>query len=157
MTKITKQRLEIRNRKAHHNFIILEKMEAGISLLGSEIKSIRQGKISLGEGWIVLTQNLEAILEGVHINPYEQASFMNHEPLRRRKLLLHKKELIKLSNRLQSGGMTLVPLRVYETRSLIKVEIGLVRGKKSFDKRESDKQSSAKKEIAVALKRHNQK
>ena len=82
---------------------------------------------------------------------------MNHEPLRRRKLLLHKKELIKLSNRLQSGGMTLVPLRVYETRSLIKVEIGLVRGKKSFDKRESDKQSSAKKEIAVALKRHNQK
>ena len=132
-------------------------MEAGISLLGSEIKSIRQGKISLGEGWIVLTQNLEAILEGVHINPYEQASFMNHEPLRRRKLLLHKKELIKLSNRLQSGGMTLVPLRVYETRSLIKVEIGLVRGKKSFDKRESDKQSSAKKEIAVALKRHNQK
>jgi SsrA-binding protein len=157
VTKITKQRLEIRNRKAHHNFVILEKIEAGISLLGSEIKSIRQGKISLGEGWVVLTPSLEAILEGVHINPYEQASFMNHEPLRRRKLLLHKKELIKLSNRLQSGGMTLVPLRVYETRSLIKVEIGLVRGKKNFDKRDSDKQSSAKKEIAVAVKRHNQK
>lgn len=157
MSKITKQRLEIRNRKAHHSFIVMEKIEAGISLVGSEIKSIRQGKISLGEGWVVITQNLEAILEGVHINPYEQASFMNHDPVRRRKLLLHKKELIKLANHLQSGGMTLVPLRVYETRSLIKVEIGLVRGKKNFDKRESDKQNSAKKEIAVAMKRHNQK
>lgn len=151
----TSPKIEIKNRKASHNYTIVDKIEAGISLLGSEIKAIRQGKVSLSEGWVSLSNNLEAYLEGVHISEYKEASFLNHEPLRSRKLLLHKKEIIKLSNSVQSKGAALVPLRLYEKGSLIKVEIALVKGKKYHDKRESDKKQTAKKEIANAIKNKN--
>lgn len=151
----TRQRIEIKNRKATHNYIIMERFEAGISLLGSEIKAIRQGKVSLGEGWVDISADLEIQLENVHIGKYKQASLFNHDPLRSRKLLLHKKEIISLANSIQSKGFSLVPLRLYEKRSLIKVEIALAKGKKHYDKRESDKKASAKKEIASAIKKYN--
>ena len=154
MKKI-KERIEIRNRKASHNYHIMEKIEAGISLLGSEVKAIRQGKMSLSEGWVSLSNGLEASLEDVHISHYKEASLQNHEPVRSRKLLLNKKEIIKLSNRVQAGGLSVVPIRVYEKGSLFKVEIALVKGKKYHDKRESEKKESAKKEIAYAIKNKN--
>lgn len=153
--KESSQKIEIRNRKAYRNYSVLQKIEAGVSLLGSEIKSIRQGKISLSESWVSLSTDLQVQLEGAHISPYKEASFQNHDPLRPRKLLLHKKEIIKLANAVQSGGFSLVPLRIYEKRSMIKVEVGLVKGKKYHDKRESDKKSAAQKEIAQAMKKKN--
>lgn len=149
------ERIEIKNRKAYHNYTVGERFEAGISLLGSEVKSIRQGKISLSEGWVSFSSDLEAHLENVHISPYKEASYTNHEPLRTRKLLLSKKEIIKLSNGVHSSGFSVIPLRIYEKRSLFKVEIALVRGKKYHDKRESDKKESARKEIAQAIRNKN--
>ena len=149
------QKIEIRNRKVHRNYSVIDKIEAGISLLGSEIKSIRQGKISLSEAWVSISEDLQVQLESAHISLYKEASFQNHDPLRARKLLLHKKEIIRLSNAVQSGGFSLVPLRLYEKRSMIKVEVGLVKGKKYHDKRESEKRNTAQKEIAQAIKKKN--
>ena len=136
------------NRKASHEFFLLERMEAGIALQGSEIKSIRAGHISLAEAYVRVDGD-EAWLEDAHIAPYEQASIFNHEPRRPRKLLLHRKEILRLWNQVRQKGMTVVPLKVYLKDGRAKVEIALAKGKRLYDKR----QAIAKRDVQRELER----
>lgn len=135
------------NRKARFEFFISDTYEAGLVLRGTEIKSIRQGKMSLQEAY-VRTDGEEAWLVGAHIAPYDQASYAQHDPTRDRKLLLHKKEIRQLWNAIRIKGMTIVPLRVYLKAGRAKLEVGVARGKKQYDKRESIKERDMKREIS---------
>lgn len=137
-----------KNRKARFNFEIIETYEAGIELKGTEVKSIRMSKINISDGYASV-DNGEVFLKQVHISPYEQGNIFNVDPLRVRKLLLHKKEIDKLLGETTQKGYTLVPLSIYLKRGKVKVEIGLARGKKLYDKRES----LAKKDIQRRLER----
>lgn len=128
----------VTNRKARHEFEILDRFEAGIVLLGTEVKSVRAGKVSLQEAYASPREG-ELWLEGCTIQPYEQGSYNNHEPTRPRKLLLHGKEMRKMIARVQEKGLTLVPLSLYFKGSNLKVELGIARGKKVYDKREAVK------------------
>ena len=123
------------NKKAYHDYFIEEKYECGIVLFGTEIKSIRQGKVSIKEAYVSVDYG-EAFVEGMNISPYEKGNIFNREPLRRRKLLLHKAEIAKLAGAVQVKGYTLIPLQVYLKGGRCKIEIGLARGKKLDDKRE---------------------
>ena len=125
------------NRKARFEYFILETFEAGISLQGSEIKSIRDGQMSLGEAYVKVEDGKEAWLLGAHIAPYDPASRYNHNPTRPRRLLLNKREIRNIWNDVRLKGVTVIPLRVYLTHGLAKVEIGLAKGKKLYDKRET--------------------
>ena len=125
------------NRKARFEYFILESYEAGISLMGSEIKSIRAGQMSLGEAYVKIEDGKEALLVGAHIAPYDPASRFGHNPTRSRRLLLNKREIRKIWNEVRMKGVTVIPLRVYLTHGLAKVEIGLAKGKKLYDKREA--------------------
>ncbi|MCC6956421.1 MAG: SsrA-binding protein SmpB [Anaerolineales bacterium] len=140
------------NRKASHEFFLLDRYEAGIVLQGSEIKSIRAGQLSLAEAY-VRVDGEEAWLEDAHIAPYEQASIFNHEPRRPRRLLLHKKEIRKLWNEVRQKGVTIVPTRVYLKNGRAKVEIAVAKGKKLYDKRQSIAQRDAERELARTFKR----
>ena len=140
------------NRKAYHNYVMQDSMEAGIALTGSEIKSIRTGRISLGDAYIKPEKG-ELWLVNAHIARYEASSYMSHEPRRPRKLLLHRKEISQLTSQVQQKGFTLVPLKVYIKDSLAKVEIALARGKKLYDKREVIARREAEREIDRAIKR----
>ena len=142
------------NKKATHEYTICEKYEAGIALLGTEVKSIRNGKISLQEGWIELTADQQAILHQVHISPYTHGNIYNHEPQRSRKLLLSHKQIVKLEKEVQAKGMTLLPLRVYLKDSLIKIEIALAKGKKLYDKRQTEKKRTDERAIQQAMKKN---
>ena len=122
------------NKKAYHDYFILETYEAGISLAGTEVKSMRMGKCSIKESFIRI-ENGEVFVYGMHISPYEKGNIFNKDPLRVRKLLLHRQEINKLLGKMKEKGMTLVPLKVYFKGSLVKVEIGLANGKKLYDKR----------------------
>ncbi len=122
------------NRKANFEYFLIEHFEAGMVLLGSEIKSIREGKMSLSEAYVQI-ENKEAWLLGAHIAPYESANRYNHDPLRKRKLLLHKKEVLKLWNAVRQKGVTIVPVKVYLKDGLAKIDIALAKGKKLYDKR----------------------
>ncbi len=135
------------NRKARFEYFISDTYEAGLVLRGTEIKSIRQGKMSLQEAY-VRTDGEEAWLVGAHIAPYDQASYAQHDPTRDRKLLLHKKEIRQLWNAIRIKGMTIVPLRVYLKAGRAKLEVGVARGKKQYDKRESIKERDMKREIS---------
>ncbi len=139
------------NRKARHDYEILDTFEAGLVLTGTEIKSIRQGKINLKDGFVSIHQG-EAWIKGVHISPYEQGNLFNHDPLRNRKLLLHKREIIKLDQESQQKGLTLIPLKVYLVRGKAKLLFGLARGKNKYDKRHALKNQQAKRDIDRALK-----
>jgi SsrA-binding protein len=139
------------NRKAYHDYNILETYEAGIALLGSEIKSVRASRVSLGEAY-VRAEGGELWLVGAHIARYEAASYMGHEPTRPRKLLMHRKEIRNLTGKLAEKGLTLVPLRLYIKERTAKLEIGLGRGKKLYDKRESIKRRETEREIERTLK-----
>lgn len=139
------------NRKARHDFTILETVEAGLVLQGTEIKSIRQGKINLKDGFVSIRQG-EAFLKNVHISPYEQGNIFNHDPLRNRKLLLHKKEIEKLEREVKQNRLTIIPLKVYIVRGRAKVLIGLAEGKNRYDKRNSLKEQQMKRDIDRALK-----
>lgn len=139
------------NRKARHDFTILETVEAGLVLQGTEIKSIRQGKINLKDGFVSIRQG-EAFLKNVHISPYEQGNIFNHDPLRNRKLLLHKKEIEKLEREVKQNRLTIIPLKVYIVRGRAKVLIGLAEGKNRYDKRHSLKEQQMKRDIDRALK-----
>ena len=130
------QRISISNRKARHDYFIIEAFEAGIILTGTEVKSLRQGNANLQDSYAELRSG-EVWLEGMHINPYEHGSIYNHEPRRKRKLLLQKKQIRKLLGGLKEKGLTLVPLSVYFKGPYAKVELALARGKKSYDKREA--------------------
>jgi SsrA-binding protein len=140
------------NRKAFHNYIILESIEAGIALTGSEIKSIRDGKTSLLEAYVKPDEKGELWLLNAHIARYDSASYMSHEPTRSRKLLLHRKEIIGLVSKLAVKGLTLVPLKLYLKGGIAKVEIALVKGKKLYDKREVIAQRDSDREIERAVK-----
>ena len=139
------------NKKAFHDYFIMEKFEAGISLLGTEVKAIREGRLNLKDSY-ALVQGGEAFLFNCHISPYSHGNRENHEPTRTRKLLLHQKEIKKLIGKTQEKGLTLVPLRVYLKRGKIKIELGVARGKKLIDKRETVRRKEADREARAAMK-----
>ncbi|UUX34225.1 SsrA-binding protein SmpB [Fundicoccus culcitae] len=147
----TKDKPLAQNRKARYDYEIVETFEAGLVLKGTEIKSVRKGKINLQDGYISIYGG-EAWLKNVHISPYEQGNIFNHDPLRDRKLLLHKREITKLINETKQSGMTIVPLKVYLVRGRAKVLIGLAKGKTKYDKRNSLKEQQAKRDIDRTLK-----
>ena len=140
------------NRRAFHDYFVDEKFEAGMALTGSEVKSMRGGRANLRDGFVRIDGS-EAWLENVHISPYAQANLLNHDPLRPRKLLLHRKEISTLIGKVRQKGYTLIPLRMYFSRNHAKVEIGLARGKRQYDKREAIAERDAKREIARAVRR----
>jgi SsrA-binding protein len=142
------------NRKANHDYAILDRYEAGIALFGSEIKSIRAGRINIKEGY-VLIEGRQAWLLGAHISPYDPASMANHDPLRKKRLLMHRKEIVKLLEAQQQKGLAIVPLRVYLKKGLAKIEIGLGRGLKKYDKRQVIAKRDAEREIRRAASGRN--
>ncbi|MBP5461356.1 MAG: SsrA-binding protein SmpB [Lachnospiraceae bacterium] len=145
-------RLIASNKKAYHDYFIEEKYEAGIALHGTEVKSIRMGQVSVKESYIRIEHG-EALLYGMHISPYEKGNIFNRDPLRVRKLLLRRGELNKIGGKLQMQGFTLVPLTVYLKGNLVKLEIGVARGKKLYDKRDSiakkDQQREAERDFKI--------
>ncbi len=134
------------NRKAFHNYFIEETVQAGVSLLGSEVKSLREGKVNLGDSYGDIKKG-EVFLVDAHISPYPQANRLNHEPLRTRKLLLHKKEIKRLIGKVEQRGYTLIPLKLYFVAGRVKVDLALAKGKKLFDKRETLKKKTMEREI----------
>ena len=140
------------NRKARHDYEILDTYEAGIVLTGTEVKSLRQGNANLSDSYAIL-KNGELWLLGMHISPYDQGSYANVDPLRNRKLLLHKKEILKLSGRISSKGLTLIPLRVYFTHNIVKILLGIGRGKREYDRRDDIKKRDAERSIRQQLRR----
>ncbi|MCD5412273.1 SsrA-binding protein SmpB [Thermodesulfovibrionales bacterium] len=139
------------NKKAYYDFSIAETTEAGIQLLGTEVKSLRGGRANLKDGY-VLIKNSEVFLLNCHISPYSHGNITNHEPLRTRKLLLNKKEINRLRDKAQQKGYTLIPLKIYFKGPYAKVEIGLAKGKRLYEKRETIKEREAKREIERAMK-----
>ena len=135
MVKETGGRLIANNKKAYHDYSIEEKYEAGIALAGTEVKALRMGKCSVKESFLRI-ENGEIFIYGMHISPYEKGNIFNKDPLRVRKLLLHREEIRKLEGKIAEKGYTLVPLQVYFKHGLVKVEIGLAKGKKLYDKRQ---------------------
>ncbi len=142
------------NKKAYHDYFVDQTIECGIELVGTEVKSLRLGQCSIKESFCQI-KNGQVMIYGMHINPYEKGNIFNKDPLRDRKLLLHKAEIHKLSGKLQEQGYALVPLRLYLKRSLVKVEIGLCRGKKLYDKRDDMKKRAQKRELEKEFKRAN--
>ncbi len=140
------------NRKAYHNYFIMESFEAGIALTGTEIKSVREGRISLNEAYI-RPESSELYLVGAHVARYEPGSYMSHEPTRERKLLMHRKEINLLISRMQERGLTLVPIRVYLKEGKAKLEIALAKGKKLYDKREAIAERESDRELERLVKR----
>ena len=139
------------NRKAWHDYFIEEKYECGIALFGTEVKSIRQGKVNLKESWAQIRKG-EVWVEGMHISPYEQGNIYNRDPLRAKKLLLHKNEIRKLDNLVMRQGFTLIPLEMYLRDGKVKVQLGLCKGKQLHDKRESMARKDSDREIQRALR-----
>ncbi len=139
------------NKKAYHDYFIDEKYECGIELFGTEVKSIRMGHCSIKEAFVRI-ENGEVWIRGMHISPYEKSNIFNKDPLRTRKLLLHKSEIRKLLGKVKEKGYTLIPLQVYFKGSLVKVEIGLARGKKLYDKREDLAKKDAQREMERGYK-----
>lgn len=152
MAKKETQKLIANNKKAYHDFFIDETYEAGIALHGTEVKSMRMGKCSIKESFIRI-ENGEVFVYGMHVSPYEKGNIFNKDPLRVKKLLLHKYEINKLQGKIKEKGFTLVPLQVYFKEGKVKVEIGLARGKKLYDKREDiakkDQRREAEKEFKI--------
>jgi len=142
------------NRKAHHDYFIEDTVEAGVVLQGTEVKSLRSGLANLTDSYAII-KNEEMFLLNANISPYPQGNIANHEPLRTRKLLLHKEEIRKLAWKMSQKGFTLVPLKIYFTRGRAKVLIGLAKGKKSFDKRETIKAKESKREVERVVKERN--
>lgn len=145
--------MEINNRKAKFDYNIEETIEAGIVLTGTEIKSIRQGKANLKDSYAVIKNN-EVLLLGMHISKYEEGNIFNHDELRTRKLLLHKKEILKINNKLTLEGYTLVPVKLYFVKNKAKILLGIAKGKKQYDKRESIKKRDQELEIRKQLKKY---
>lgn len=150
----TEGKLIANNKKAYHEYFILEKYEAGIALSGTEVKALRMGKCSIKEAFIRIESG-EVFIYGMHISPYEKGNIFNKDPLRVRKLLLHKNEIHKLFGKMKEKGNTLVPLRIYFNDSLVKVEIGLAKGKKLYDKRDDIAKKDQKREAQRDFKVRN--
>lgn len=142
------------NKKAYHDYFIEDKMETGIELFGTEVKSVRQGKVSLKEAWCSIVEG-ELFVNGMHISPYEQGNIFNKDPMRVRKLLMHKKEIMRILGLVKQDGYTLMPLSIYLKGSLVKVQVGLCKGKKLYDKRSAMAEKDAKRKIERTLKESN--
>ena len=140
------EKLICQNRKAFHNYFIEETVQAGISLLGSEVKSLREGKVNLGDSYGDIKRS-EVFLVDAHISPYPQANRLNHDPLRTRKLLLHKQEIKRLIGKVEQRGYTLIPIKLYFVNGKVKVDLALAKGKKLFDKRETLKKKTMEREM----------
>lgn len=151
MVQEKKYKLVSENRKAYHDYHIDERLEAGIELTGTEVKSIRQGKINLKESYAGI-MNGELFIYGMHISPYEQGNRFNPDPIRNRKLLMHKREILRLFGLVKQQGLTLVPTKVYFKNGKVKVEVSVARGKKLYDKRHDEAAKQAKREIDRRLK-----
>ena len=156
MAKAPKENVKLiaNNKKAFHDYFIEDKYEAGISLAGTEVKSLRQGKCSIKESFIRIEKG-EVFIYGMHITPYEKGNIFNKDPLRVKKLLLHKYEINKMAGKIAEKGYTLVPLQVYFRGSLVKVEIGLAKGKKLYDKRQDIAKKDQKREAEKEFKIRN--
>lgn len=155
MSKNTQKRVIAQNKKALHDYFVDDRYEAGIELFGTEVKSIRQGNLNLKDSWCSIVEG-EIFVNGMHVSPYEQGNIFNRDPMRVRKLLMHKREIIKLFSLIKQDGYTLIPLSVYFLGSKVKLEIGLCKGKKLHDKRATEAERSAKRDIDRALKERNQ-
>ncbi len=142
------------NKKAYHDYFILEKYEAGIELAGTEVKSLRQGRCNLKDSWCSIVKG-ELFVNGMHISPYDHGNIWSKDPMRVRKLLMHKREINKLFGTLQQQGLSLIPLSAYFKGSMVKLELGLCKGKKLYDKREDAARKSAKRDIDRAMKEQN--
>ena len=144
-------RIIAQNKKAYHDYFVEEKYEAGIALFGTEVKSLRAGNVNLKDSYCSFDGG-EMFVTGMHISPYEQGNIFNREPLRERKLLMHRREIMKLMGLVQQKGYTLVPLSLYFSGSHVKVEVGLCRGKKLYDKRDADAKRQADRDIDRHMK-----
>ena len=153
MPKGTDNKVLAHNRKANHDYTILDTIEAGLVLTGTEIKSVRQARMNLKDGYCSF-KNGEAFLVGVHISPFEQGNIFNHDPLRTRKLLLNKKQIQMLEQEVRQAGNTVVPLKVYIKNGVAKLLIGIAKGKKNYDKREALKQKDIKRDVQRELKNY---
>ncbi|HEY5653582.1 MAG TPA: SsrA-binding protein SmpB, partial [Pontiella sp.] len=145
------------NRKAHRDYQILEKLEAGIVLTGTEVKSVKQGQVSIQEGYIHVDDRMEAWLVGCTIQQYDHGNIFNHNTTRERKLLLHRKEIEQLYGKIREKGLTIVPLKIYLVRGKVKVKIGLAKGKNVVDKRETIKKRESDRDTQRAMRSHNQR
>lgn len=143
------------NRKARHEYFVLESFEAGIELVGTEVKSIRLGGVNLKDSWCSIDSG-ELYIKGMHISPYEKGNIFNRDPLRVRKLLMHRKEINRLYGTIKQDGLTLIPLSLYFKDSKVKVQLGLCKGKKLYDKRADAAKRDAKREIDRSIKSRNQ-
>ena len=144
-----------RNREAYHEYFVEEEMEAGIELCGTEVKSIRQGTLNLKDSWCGIKDG-ELILNQMHISPYDHGNIFNRDSKRPRRLLMHKREIMRLFGKVKQDGLTLVPLSLYFKDSRVKVEVGLCKGKKLYDKRQTAAKADAQRQIRRAVKEHNQ-
>lgn len=144
-------KIAAQNRKAHHDYFVEDRYEAGIELFGTEVKSIRAGTLNLKDSYCI-AKNGEIFLHGMHVSPYEHGNIFNRDPVRPRRLLMHKREIRKLHALVKQDGYTLVPLSVYFKDSRVKVEVGLCKGKKNYDKRDAAAQRDAKREMDRAMK-----
>ena len=151
MEKTDNIKIIANNKKATHDYFILEKYEAGISLAGTEVKSLRQGRCNLKDSWCSVVKG-ELYVNGMHISPYEHGNIWGKDPMRVRKLLMHKREINKLFGTLQQQGLSLIPLSAYFKGSIVKLELGLCKGKKLYDKRDDAAKKSAKRDIDRAMK-----
>ena len=142
------------NKKAYHDYFVDQTYECGIELTGTEVKSLRLGQCSIKEAWCQI-KNGQVYIYGMHINPYEKGNIFNRDALRDRKLLLHRVEINKIAGKMQEPGIALIPLRVYFKRSLVKVEIGLCRGKKLYDKRDDMKKKAIRRDLEKEFKKAN--
>ncbi|MCQ2475575.1 MAG: SsrA-binding protein SmpB [Clostridia bacterium] len=140
------------NKKAYHDYFVIEKIEAGIELFGTEVKSIRQGKVNLKDSWCQIKDG-EIFANGMHISPYEQGNIFNRDPLREKRLLMHKREIRRLFSLVKQDGLSLVPLSIYFSKGRAKVEVGLCKGKKLYDKREVAAKKDAQRDIERNLRR----
>ncbi len=139
--------MEVINREARFNYFILEELECGIALTGTEIKAIREGKVNLKDSYAVIRHG-EVYVVNMHISEYKEGNIFNHEPTRSRKLLLHKKEILKFNDKISKEGLTLVPLKLYFKKNKVKILLGLCKGKKNYDKRETIKERDLKREAS---------
>jgi SsrA-binding protein len=154
MPKATGVKVIAQNKKAYHEYRILEKYEAGIELFGTEVKSIRQGGVNLKESFCMIKDG-ELFARGMHISPYDKGNVFNRDPLRPKRLLMHKKEIKRLFDKTRQDGLTLIPLSLYFKSSRVKMEVGLAQGKKLHDKREASAEKSTEREIERKIKMHN--
>ena len=142
------------NKKAFHDYFVEESMEAGIELCGTEVKSLRQGRVNLKDSWCSFVEG-ELFLNGVHISPYEQGNIFNRDPMRVRRLLMHKREIMRLLGYVKQDGYSLIPLSLYFKGSIVKVQLGVCKGKKLYDKRADMAEKAAKRDMQRAIKEKN--